>query len=78
VLGFGGDTMHMARLLDSSRDKASGGAGASGYSLEALTEDLLGARKTPMKEIFGIGKPLKDGTPSKVCSFGDHLSSFSP
>ena len=47
VLGFGGDTMHMARLCDTSRMK---------YSLESLTEDLLKERKIPMKEIFGEGK----------------------
>jgi len=64
ALGFGGDTMHMARLADSSRDKAAGGG--AGYSLEALTHDLVGVRKVPMKEIFGVGKPLKDGTASKV------------
>jgi len=34
--GFVGDTMHMARLLDTSRDKASNFAGA-GYSLESLS-----------------------------------------
>ena len=62
--GFAGDTMHMARLADSSRDKVvSGGAG---YSLESLSTDLLGDRKVPMKEIFGVAKLLKDGTPSKV------------
>ena len=40
--GFAGDTMHMARLADSSRDKSSG---ASGYSLEALTEDYIARKK---------------------------------
>ena len=57
--GFAGDTMHMARLWDSSRDKSAGGG--RGYGLEALSEDLLGARKAPMKELFGRGKPMKDG-----------------
>jgi len=64
ALGFAGDTMHMARLADSSRDKASGGG--AGYSLEALTTDVLGRRKVPMKEIFGVAKLLKSGEPSKV------------
>ena len=41
--GFAGDTMHMARLEDSSRGKFGGGGG--GYSLAALTEDLLGRAK---------------------------------
>jgi DNA polymerase I-like protein with 3'-5' exonuclease and polymerase domains len=57
--GFGGDTMHMARLQDTSR--AALGTG-SGYSLEALTGDILGRRKVPMKEIFGVKRIKKDGT----------------
>jgi len=62
--GFAGDTMHMARLADSSRDKASGGGG--GYGLAALTSDLVGDAKVPMKEIFGVGALRKDGTEGKV------------
>jgi DNA polymerase I-like protein with 3'-5' exonuclease and polymerase domains len=58
-LGFGGDTMHMARLQDTSRSKYGLG---TGYGLEALTEDLLKRRKKPMKEIFGIKRLRKDGT----------------
>ncbi|KAL7482018.1 hypothetical protein ACHAW6_007701, partial [Cyclotella cf. meneghiniana] len=57
VLGFGGDTMHMARLSDTSRMK---------YSLESLTEDLLGQRKIPMKEIFGVPRLRKDGSPGAI------------
>lgn len=57
--GFGGDTMHMARLQDTSR--AALGTG-SGYSLEALTDDILKRRKRPMKEIFGVKRIKKDGT----------------
>eukprot|EP00956_Cyclotella_meneghiniana_P023398 scaffold45568_cov59-Cyclotella_meneghiniana.AAC.2 len=57
VLGFGGDTMHMARLSDTSRMK---------YSLESLTEDLLGQRKVPMKEIFGVPRLRKDGSPGAI------------
>ena len=57
VRGFGGDTMHMARLWDASR--------LSGYSLEALTDELLGRRKVPMKEIFGVPVLKQDGTPGK-------------
>jgi hypothetical protein len=59
VLGFGGDTMHMARLQDSSRSKWGVGGG---YGLEALTNDLLKRRKKPMKEIFGIPRLRKDGS----------------
>ena len=53
VKGLGGDTMHMARLSDTSRMK---------YSLEALSDELLGARKVPMKEIFGEKRLRKDGS----------------
>jgi hypothetical protein len=59
VKGFGGDTMHMARLQDTSRAKYGVG---TGYSLEALTSDLLGRRKKPMKELFGVARLRKDGT----------------
>ncbi len=59
--GFGGDTMHMARLQDTSRMKSGGG-----YSLEALTAELLGMRKRPMKEIFGVPRLRKDGTPGSI------------
>ena len=59
--GFGGDTMHMARLQDTSRMKSGGG-----YSLEALTAELLGMRKKPMKEIFGVPRLRKDGTPGSI------------
>ncbi len=59
VRGFGGDTMHMARLQDTSRTKY--GAG-QGYSLEALTADIVGRRKKPMKELFGVARLRKDGT----------------
>jgi hypothetical protein len=58
VKGFGGDTMHMARLQDTSRIRNGGG----GYSLESLTAELLDMRKKPMKEIFGIPRMRKDGT----------------
>jgi DNA polymerase-1 len=57
--GFGGDTMHMARLQDTSRAKLGQG---TGYSLEALTGELLNMRKRPMKEIFGVPRLRKDGT----------------
>jgi len=61
--GFGGDTMHMARLQDTSRAKYGTG---KGYSLEALTDDLIDHRKKPMKEIFGIPRLRKDGTEGKI------------
>ena len=51
VHGLAGDTMHMARIWDSSRSRQ--GDGGRGYSLAALTEDLLPAvKKTSMKELF--------------------------
>lgn len=40
------DTMHMARLWDTSR------LTRGGYSLEGLSADLLDRRKVPMKELF--------------------------
>lgn len=59
VKAFGADTIHMARLWDTSR--AAYGAG-KGYSLEALTDDLLDRRKKPMKELFGVPRLRKDGS----------------
>ncbi|MBA0792202.1 hypothetical protein Gohar_016721 [Gossypium harknessii] len=73
VSGFHADTMHMARLWDSSRRTL------GGYSLEALTGDrnvmqrstwckeekeLIG--KTSMKTIFGKKKVKKDGSEGKM------------
>ncbi|KAK7276808.1 hypothetical protein RIF29_17954 [Crotalaria pallida] len=72
VSGFHGDTMHMARLWDSSR-RLNGG-----YSLEGLTgdrtvmsraqlnheKDLLG--KVSMKTIFGQKNVKKDGSEGKM------------
>ncbi len=56
--GFGGDTMHMARLWDSSR---------LSYSLENLSKDLLEAslHKSTMKDLFGRPELKKDGTEGK-------------
>lgn len=61
--GFGGDTMHMARLQDTSRLKQGEGLG---YSLEALTGELLSLRKRPMSELFGVPRIRKDGTPGSL------------
>lgn len=67
--GFDGDTMHMARLWDSSR------TGKGGYSLEALSSDkfLMGADseteirgKVSMKKLFGRRNIKKDGTEGKL------------
>uniref|UniRef100_A0A161ZR14 DNA-directed DNA polymerase n=1 Tax=Daucus carota subsp. sativus TaxID=79200 RepID=A0A161ZR14_DAUCS len=72
VSGFHADTMHMARLWDSSRRII------GGYSLEVLTSDrkvmsaagvcpsegLIG--KISMKTIFGRRKLKKDGSEGKV------------
>jgi hypothetical protein len=49
--------MHMARLWDASR--------LAGYSLEVLTDELVGRRKAPMKELFGIPALKKDGQPGR-------------
>ena len=59
VKGLKGDTMHMARLEDTSRAKYGTGMG---YSLEALTGDIVGRRKKPMKEMFGVARLRKDGS----------------
>lgn len=58
VAGFGGDTMHMARLVDTSRKR---------YSLEELCGDFLDEsfRKSPMKKRFGAPRVLKDGSEGK-------------
>ena len=56
--GFGGDTMHMSRLWDSS---------LKSYSLESLTNDYLDKKfqKEAMKSIFGRPELKKDGTEGK-------------
>mgnify|MGYP005841999163 CR=1 FL=1 len=62
VKGFGGDTMHMARLQDTSRIRSGNG---NGYGLEALTAELLEDKevsKKSMKELFGVPRIRKDGT----------------
>ncbi|CAK4855963.1 unnamed protein product [Aphanomyces euteiches] len=59
VQGLGGDTMHMARLWNTARFQK------GGYSLEALSADLMHRRKKPMKELFGVPKLKKDGSPGK-------------
>ncbi|KAK7305074.1 hypothetical protein VNO77_42973 [Canavalia gladiata] len=72
VSGFHADTMHMARLWDSSR------RWVGGYSLEALTGDrgvMSGAKldhekdligKVSMTTIFGQKKVKKDGSEGKM------------
>eukprot|EP01103_Thecamoeba_quadrilineata_P007290 TRINITY_DN1712_c1_g1_i1.p1 TRINITY_DN1712_c1_g1~~TRINITY_DN1712_c1_g1_i1.p1 ORF type:complete len:821 (-),score=173.14 TRINITY_DN1712_c1_g1_i1:74-2536(-) len=62
VKGFGADTMHMARLWDSSR------LTKGGYSLEALSNTLLPStsRKIPYPDLFGHNKIRVDGTEGKV------------
>ncbi|KAL6538392.1 hypothetical protein OROGR_012380 [Orobanche gracilis] len=72
VSGFYADTMHMARLWNSSR-RTDGG-----YSLEALTRDPAvmsdakcgpdqeGKGKVSMKNIFGRRKNKKDGSEGKL------------
>ncbi|KAL5214039.1 hypothetical protein ABZP36_003191 [Zizania latifolia] len=72
VAGFHADTMHLARLWDSSR-RTDGG-----YSLEGLTNDhrvmgvvpkeLQKIGKRSMKTIFGRKKIKKDGSEGKIIS----------
>eukprot|EP01036_Dinobryon_divergens_P031325 gene31325-40700_t len=84
--GFAGDTMHMARLLDTSRDKAAHSTGA-GYSLESLSISFIDSdhhgskesnnvhesqyKKTSMKDLFGVAKKKKDGEDSKIKEIPD-------
>lgn len=71
--GFHGDTMHMARIWDSSRDRSLTGSG-DGYSLAALSLTLtphLDLEKVSMKDLFGLSKTLKDGTQSKLKEIPD-------
>jgi DNA polymerase-1 len=62
-MGFGGDTMHMARLWNPCR------VGESGtYSLESLSKDLVReiSAKETMSTRFGHKKLLKNGEEGKV------------
>lgn len=60
VGGFGGDTMHMARLVDTSLRR---------YALDELCGHFLqGQRKTGMKDRFGFRQKLKSGLESKSLS----------
>ncbi len=60
VTGFGGDTMQMARLWDSSR------IWIGGYSLSGLINDLgLTSEKRNIKDRFGAPKLKKDGSAGK-------------
>ena len=65
VQGLGGDTIHMARLQDTSRLKTTSSK-ANPYSLEGLTDELLGRRKKSMKELFGVPRTRKDGSQGSV------------
>jgi len=60
VHGLGADTIHMARLWDTSRLQK------EGYSLSALTGALLNRPKITMKELFGKPAVLKDGSEGKA------------
>lgn len=79
--GFYGDTMHMARLWDTSRDKmAAGGGNGEGYSLASLTSSLFQNHiksayfvKSSMIDLFGVAKLKKDGSESKKKELPDLL-----
>jgi DNA polymerase-1 len=67
--GLYADTMHMARLHDSARDKKAG----AGYSLESLTADaqIMGSgqqleAKIGMATLFGKPNIKKDGAEGKL------------
>ncbi|KAK5576407.1 hypothetical protein RB653_007550 [Dictyostelium firmibasis] len=59
VKGFGGDTLHMARLWNASR------MNSGGYSLEALSKELLDKPKIPIKDLFGSRKIKANGEEGK-------------
>ncbi|GJN12315.1 hypothetical protein PR202_ga30584 [Eleusine coracana subsp. coracana] len=72
VAGFHADTMHLARLWDSSR-KTDGGYSLEGLTndhrvMDAVPEDLPNAGKTSMKTIFGRKKVRKNGSEGKNIS----------
>ncbi|EGC29930.1 hypothetical protein DICPUDRAFT_158421 [Dictyostelium purpureum] len=60
VKGFGGDTLHMARLWNAARQNS------GGYSLEALCRELLNKTKTPIKDLFGQKKIKANGEAGKA------------
>lgn len=65
--GFKGDTMHMARLFDTSRKR---------YSLEELAKDLLNQQDMEKKNMtarFGAKRTLKSGGESKEIVVPDTL-----
>lgn len=66
--GFAGDTMHMARLVDSSRQR---------YSLEELAKDYLGhlkLEKVSMLDRFGHKRILKNGGEGKETVVPDTIT----
>ena len=71
VQGFSCDTMHMARLWESSR------VGKGSYSLESLSEELY-IRKRPYKEIFGTPHIKRDGMQGKTIDVPPVIVPFSP
>jgi len=62
VQGLGADTMHMARLWDTSRSRTAERSNGNPYSLESLTHDLIGRKKNSMKNLFGLHRLRKDGS----------------
>ena len=69
VQGFSCDTMHMARLWESSR------VGKGSYSLESLSEELY-IRKRPYKEIFGKPHIKRDGMQGKTIDVSPVIVAF--
>ena len=63
VKGFVIDTMHMARLVDTARDKMSGNG--TGYSLEALSDDYLPHFKVRTR-------------PAGMCPIPSHIQALQP
>lgn len=58
--GFAGDTMHMARLLNTTHTR---------FSLEELSKIYLDAPKQSMMNLFGAPEKLRDGSDGKKMVF---------
>ncbi|EAZ05778.1 hypothetical protein OsI_28011 [Oryza sativa Indica Group] len=72
VAGFHADTMHLARLWDSSR-RTDGGYSLEGLTndhrvMDAVVKDIPKTGKVSMKTIFGRKKVRKDGSEGKTIS----------
>jgi hypothetical protein len=74
-LGFKGDTMHMARLWDTGRDKAQGG---KGYSLESLSSLLTaGGGAAPAAPATPVSAAVDGTAPTTAADGTEELQKIS-